>query len=247
MSIDVISVDHLTFCYHGLEAISDISFTVKKGDYLGVAGPNGSGKSTLIKNLLDILQPQKGVIKIFGQPLASFHQWDRIGYLPQRINALNQHFPGKVEEIVQLGMKKKNASALRRSLELMGIAHLAHRLIGELSYGQQQRTLLARALISQPDLLIFDEPTTALDPETRDIFYSVTAEMNQTRGTTIILVTHDTGVVGKYARNLLYLDKKVIFYGTFEDFCASSDMTGFFGLDSQHLICHQHNRSENNT
>ena len=245
MSMNIISVDNLTFCYSGLEVISDISFTVKKGDYLGIAGPNGSGKSTLIKNILGILQPQKGRINIFGQPLISFNQWNRIGYLPQRINALNQHFPGTVEEIVQLGMKKRNTVGLKRALEMMGIAHLAARLIGELSYGEQQRTMLARALFNQPDLLIFDEPTTALDPETREIFYSLTDEMNRVKGTTIILITHDMGIIGQYARNLLYLDKKIIFYGTFEDFCASPDMTGFFGLDSQHLICHQHNKTEN--
>jgi zinc transport system ATP-binding protein len=244
--MNVISVDNLTFCYNGLEVISDISFTVRKGDYLGIAGPNGSGKSTLIKNILGILQPQKGRVNIFGQPLISFNQWNRIGYLPQRINSLNQHFPGTVEEIVQLGMKKKNPVDLKRALEMMGIAHLAARLIGELSYGEQQRTMLARTLINQPDLLIFDEPTTALDPETREIFYSLTGEMNRTKGTTIVLITHDTSVIGKYACNLLYLDKKIIFSGTFEDFCASPDMTGFFGPISQHMICHQHDRSGSN-
>jgi zinc transport system ATP-binding protein len=246
MSINVISVDNLTFCYNGLEVISDISFSVGKGDYLGIAGPNGSGKSTLIKNILGILQPQKGCVNIFAQPISSFRQWKRIGYLPQRISALNNHFPSTVEEIVQLGMKKRNTIALKRTLELMGIAHLAARLIGELSYGEQQRTMLARTLISQPDLLIFDEPTTALDPETREIFYSLTDEMNRTNGTTIVLITHDTSVIGKYARNLLYLDKKIIFSGTFEDFCASPDMTGFFGPISQHMICHQHDKSGSN-
>ena len=246
MSMNVIRVDNLTFCYNGLEVISNISFAVKKGDYLGIAGPNGSGKSTLIKNILGILQPQKGDVNIFGQPLNSFRQWNRIGYLPQRISALNNHFPSTVEEIVQLGMMKRNPLALKRTLKLMGIAHLAARLIGELSYGEQQRTMLARTLISQPDLLIFDEPTTALDPETREIFYSLTGEMNRTNGTTIVLVTHDTGVIGQYARNLLYLDKKVIFSGTFEDFCSSPDMTGFFGPISQHMICHQHDKSWGN-
>jgi zinc transport system ATP-binding protein len=245
MPINIIGVDNLTFCYNGLEVISDISFTVKKGDYLGIAGPNGSGKSTLIKNILGILQPQKGRVDIFGQPLIYFNQWNRIGYLPQRINALNQHFPGTVEEIIQLGATKINPAALKHVLDLMGIAHLSTRLIGELSHGEQQRIMLARALISHPDLLIFDEPTTALDPETRDVFYSITGEMNRVNGTTIVLVTHDTGVIGKYARNLLYLDKKIIFYGTFEDFCSSPDMTGFFGSTSQHVICHQHDKTEN--
>lgn len=245
MSVNVIGVENLTFCYNGLEVISDISFSVKEGDYLGIAGPNGSGKSTLIKNILGILMPQKGSVSIFNRPLSSFNQWEKVGYLPQRTNALNQHFPCTVEETVTLGWKQRNPAALKRTLELMGIGHLAGRLIGELSYGEQQRTMLARALINQPQLLIFDEPTTALDPETRDIFYSLTEEMNRTKGTTVILVTHDTGIIGEYARNLLYLDKKIIFFGTFKDFCVSSDMAGFFGSTSQHMICHQHKNSEN--
>lgn len=245
MSEEIIRVDNLTFRYNGTEVINDISFVVKKGDYLGIAGSNGSGKSTLIKNILGILEPGSGAIKIFGQPLTSFRQWQRIGYLPQRINALNYHFPCTVKEIVQLGIKNNEAD-LKNTLEMMGIAHLAASLIGELSYGEQQRVMLARALISKPDLLIFDEPTTALDPETRDVFYSLTGEINH-KGTTVVLVTHDTGIIGKYASNLLYLDKKIIFFGTFEDFCSSPDMTGFFGLDSQHMICHQHDKTGNNT
>lgn len=244
MSAEIIRVDNLTFHYNGTEVISDISFSVKRGDYLGIAGSNGSGKSTLIKNILGILQPLKGGINIFGQPLSSFDQWHRIGYLPQRINALNYHFPGTVSEIVQLGIKKCNQMDVKNTLTLMGIAHLSRHLIGELSYGEQQRIMLARALIRKPDLLVFDEPTTALDPETRDIFYSLTGNLNH-NGTTVVLVTHDTGIIGKYARNLLYLDKKLIFCGTFEDFCTSPDMTGFFGLDSQHMICHQHDKTEN--
>jgi zinc transport system ATP-binding protein len=242
MSEEIIRVDNLTFCYNGTEVIRDISFVVKKGDYLGIAGSNGSGKSTLVKNILGILRPREGTINIFGQPLPSFRQWHRIGYLPQRINALNYHFPSTVEEIVQLGITK-NPADLKKTLDLMGIAHLAGHLIGELSYGEQQRVMLARTLIRKPDLLIFDEPTTALDPETRNVFYSLTAEMNH-NGTTVVLVTHDTGIIGKYARNLLYLDKSVIFFGTFENFCSSPDMTGFFGLDSQHMICHQHDKMD---
>jgi zinc transport system ATP-binding protein len=244
MSEYIIRVDDLTFCYNGTEVISNVSFAVKRGEYLGIAGSNGSGKSTLIKNILGILQPLKGKINIFGQPLTLFQQWHRIGYLPQRINALNYHFPSTVEEIVQLGIKKSNQAVLKNTLDLMGIAHLSSSLIGELSFGEQQRVMLARALIRKPDLLIFDEPTTALDPETRDVFYSLTNEMNL-NGTTVVLVTHDTGVIGKYASNLLYLDKRVIFFGTFEDFCSSPDMTGFFGLDSQHMICHQHDTTGN--
>ena len=128
-------------------------------------------------------------------------------------------------------------------LGILGIAHLSSRLIGELSYGEQQRTMLARALAGKPDLLILDEPTSALDPETRENFYSLSRKLNQNQGTTIILITHDTGVIGKYASQMIYLDKKIIFSGTFEDFCTSPEMTGFFGSETQHIICHQHDRS----
>jgi zinc transport system ATP-binding protein len=107
MPVNIIRVEKLNFCYNGIEVLKDISFTVQQGDYLGVAGPNGSGKSTLIKNILGILQPAHGDVYIFGQPLADFRQWDKIGYLPQRLAVLNTHFPGTVREIVQLGTKRK--------------------------------------------------------------------------------------------------------------------------------------------
>jgi zinc transport system ATP-binding protein len=239
----IIRVDDLTFRYNGLDVISNITFSVEKGTYLGIVGPNGSGKSTLIKCILGILQPEQGRVELFGKPLDRFRHWAKIGYLPQRLNALNTHFPGTVEEIVQMGLPKKDAVTLRRTLETMAIGHLASRLIGELSYGEQQRAMLARALMRRPQLLIFDEPTTALDPETREIFYALTKTLNHREGTTIILITHDIGIIGQYAQNLLYLDKKVIFSGTFKDFCSSGDMTGLFGPKSQHIICHQHDQS----
>lgn len=242
----IIHVDDLTFQYNGLDVISNITFAVEKGIYLGIVGPNGSGKSTLIKNILGILRPEQGGVELFGKPLGFFRQWEKIGYVPQRLSALNAHFPGTVAEIVQMGLPQKDAVKLTRTLEMMAIGHLAKRLIGELSYGEQQRAMLARALMRRPELLIFDEPTTALDPETREIFYSLTREMNRKGGTTVILVTHDIGVIGQHAQNLLYLDKKVIFSGTFSDFCSSPDMTGFFGPTSQHIICHQHDPIRSN-
>jgi zinc transport system ATP-binding protein len=244
MPVNLISTEDLSFCYNGTEVLRNISFAVKKGDYLGIVGPNGSGKSTLIKNILGILQPQKGSVYVFGEPLASFRQWAKIGYLPQRLSALNTYFPCTVKEIVNLGSgAKASMQNFDNILRLMGIEHLSSRLIGELSYGEQQRTMLARALTGNPDLLILDEPTAALDPETRENFYSLTHELNHNQGTTIILITHDTGVIGKYARQMIYLDKKIIFSGTFEDFCTSPEMTGFFGSGTQHIICHQHDRS----
>ncbi|MBI5212087.1 MAG: ATP-binding cassette domain-containing protein, partial [Nitrospirae bacterium] len=110
----------------------------------------------------------------------------------------------------------------------------------ELSGGQQQRVIIARAVINEPELLILDEPTTAVDPETREKFFAVIDVLNKNKNTTVMLITHDTGSAGRYASKLLYFDRRVVFYGTFKDFCESTNMAEYFGTGSQHLICHRH-------
>jgi zinc transport system ATP-binding protein len=236
--------------YNGMEVLSGISFRVSAGEYLGIVGPNGSGKSSLVRAILGLLQPDSGSVELFGSPLDGFTQWSRLGYLPQRIRLFNPNFPGTVEEIVRLGLpldgscktagNVEKGSAIDYALDTMGIAHLKKRLIGDLSGGQQQRVLLARAMVNCPELLILDEPTTALDPETREHFYGLVEDLNRNIGTTVLLVTHDTWSIGKYASRFLYIDKKIIFDGSFDDFCRSDEMTAFFGEHAQHLICHRH-------
>jgi zinc transport system ATP-binding protein len=250
MSLSLVEVSELSVHYQMATALAGVSCRVQAGDYLGIVGPNGSGKSTLVRAMLGLTAPAAGEIRLFGTALDEFADWQRIGYLPQRINHVAQHFPGTVEEVVRLGLLggkrfprragRLDAPAVSRVLELMAIGHLRRRLVGELSGGQQQRVLLARALVGQPELLIMDEPTTALDPETREHFYALLQQLNGETGTTVILVTHDTGSIGRYASRLLYLDKRVIFDGSFEAFCCSPDMTRFFGEHSQHLICQRH-------
>lgn len=249
-TIDVLSVHELFFQYNSTEILSNISFRLQGGDYLGIVGPNGSGKSTLIKLTLGLLQSSKGAIKLFGINMANFADWHKVGYLPQRINSLNPHFPATVKEIVGLGLlsaksyprriTKNDEKAINNALGLVDILDIKNKLIGELSGGQQQRVLIARALVNEPELLILDEPTTALDPEAREKFFNTLQDLNQHKKVTLIIITHDIGTIGKYASRLLYLDKQVVFYGGFDDFCASSDMANYFGEYSQHVICHRH-------
>ncbi|ABQ24265.1 metal ABC transporter ATP-binding protein [Geotalea uraniireducens] len=250
MPIEALSVQGLFSGYQGADVLQDISFTVMPGDYVGVVGPNGSGKSTLIKTILGLLEPERGSITLFGTPFSSFRDWRRIGYLPQGLQFFNPHFPATVAEIVRLGrlagkkfpkrFDKNDQVAVERTLHWMDICSIKDKLIGELSGGLRQRVLLARALVNEPELLVLDEPTTALDPETREHFYQLIYDMNRERKTTVILVTHDTGTIGRYASRLLYLDKRLVFYGGFDDFCMSAEMTGFFGEHAQHVVCHRH-------
>jgi len=250
MPLAVMSIEGLYTAYQGADVLEDITFSVMPGDYVGVVGPNGSGKSTLIRNILGLHKPDRGSITLFGTPQASFSQWQRIGYLPQGLQFINPNFPATVGEIVQLGrlaakkfpkrFDRSDAAAVERTLEWMSISNIRNKLVGELSGGLRQRVLLARALVNEPELLVLDEPTTALDPETREHFYTLLYDMNRERKTTVILITHDTGTIGHYASRLLYLDKRLIFYGGFDEFCASEEMTGFFGEHGQHLVCHRH-------
>ena len=254
MPVDVLATEGLTFQYNSTEILADISFRLQAGDYLGLVGPNGSGKTTLIKLILGLLQPSKGEIVLFDSNLTDFKDWRKVGYLPQKINSFNPHFPATVREIVSLGLlstkrfprriKKNDDMAINNALELVDIIDIKTELIGELSGGQQQRVLIAKALVSEPELLILDEPTTALDPEAREKFFGTLKDLNENRKVTIIIITHDIGTIGKYASRLLYLDKRLIFYGGFDDFCTSSEMANYFGEYSQHVICHRHDQKQ---
>ena len=249
MSVDVLSSHGLHFAYNGNEILTEISFQIQKGDYVGIVGPNGSGKTTLIKLALGFLRPTAGSIYLFGQPVDTFKDWQKVGYLPQKTSYFNAYFPATVEEIVGLGLlskkrfprrvKAEDKKTIDKILTLMDIADIKKKLIGELSGGQQQRMFIAKALVSEPELLILDEPTTALDPEGRETFFSILQGLNKRAGLTILMITHDPGTIGKYASRLMYVDKKIVFFGGFDTFCQSQEMSTYFG-ESQHIICHRH-------
>jgi zinc transport system ATP-binding protein len=248
VQMKIIEVKDLTVKYQGVEALSNLSFGVDSGDYLGIVGPNGSGKTTLIRALLGLV-PFEGQIYFQGKNFSDFSKQKHIGYLPQKMSFIDQRFPATAKEIVVSGVycckkfpkriEKADYSAADEAMEVLGIANLRDRPIGRLSGGQQQRVLLARALVHSPDVLILDEPTVALDPNSREAFYKTVQFLNNKKQVTVFLVSHDVSSVGKYASKLLYLDTSIIFYGTFEDFCKSPQMTDYFGV-SQHNICHRH-------
>ena len=257
MPIDILSLNNLCFRYNSSDVLKNISFSVASGDYIGLVGPNGSGKTTLIKIILGLLEPSHGQIELFGKDIKTFSEWKRIGYLPQKISAINPRFPATVKEVVAMGllskkrfpryMSQSDRQSIDAALDLLDIRNIKEEMIGELSGGQQQRALVARAIVNNPDFLILDEPTSALDPETRDRFFTLLNHLNRERKVSIIIVTHDIGNIGRYTSKLLYIDKGIIFYGSFEDFCRSNEITNFFGEHAQHIICHRHNSTSDTT
>lgn len=248
----IIEIKNLFIHYDKSEVLHDISFTVNSGDFVGLAGPNGAGKTTLVKTILGLIPASSGVIELFGKAQNDFNSWGKIGYLPQKNSIINALFPATVSEIVMLGLmsqkkfpkkiNKNDQIKVEEILKKLEISNLKNRMIAELSGGEQQKVLLARALVSNPELLIFDEPSTALDPQSRESFFNFIQKLNREDGIAIILITHDTAYIGQYANKLLYIDKDLVYFGNFSDFCHSEKMNNYFGEYEQHAICHQHNQ-----
>lgn len=248
----IIDVKNLSVRYGTTVALQNISCQIEQGDFVGLVGPNGGGKTTLAKTLLGLLPSDEGKITLLGQDSTKFGEWQKIGYLPQKHTGINPLFPASVAEVVSLGFLsvKKRPKKITKSdwqeidamLENLKIAHLKNKLISELSGGQQQKVMLARALISKPEILILDEPSTALDPNSREQFFDRLEKLNKEAKTTIILITHDTGYIGKYANKLLYIDRKLVFFGKINDFCPEGkDIASCFEKKGGHIIWHQHN------
>lgn len=246
----IIDVKNISIRYDRNEAIKNVSFQIHKGDFIGLTGPNGAGKTTLIKAVLGLLPITSGEITLFGQTQKEFNGFSKIGYLPQNYSSINSLFPALVEEIVLFGLLstkkfskiifKKDKDKVDKILNEFGIANLKNKMLSELSCGQQQRVLLARALVSEPELLIFDEPSTALDPESRNDFFRLIQKLNKEKNVTIILITHDTGYIGNYANKLLYIDRVLIYFGEISGFCLFKKTGPCFEKDNKHIIWHQH-------
>ena len=235
-----IDVNRLHVRYGPYEVLSDITFTVSRGDFLAVVGPNGSGKTTLIKTVIGLLKPASGTITFGGKTFSESGL--QVGYLPQKSSYADPRFPASVREVVASGLMVQRSNPKRLSAEdfqsvqsvlsMLQIDHLAGKRVGKLSGGQQQRVHLARAMVGKPTLLVLDEPTGALDPQTRECFYTTLMELNRTHRVTIIIVTHDSHSIGQYAKKILFLDRHMLFYGTMQEFHD--------GPNSQHYFNHSH-------
>lgn len=217
----ILEVKNIYFNYDEQLILNNVSLDVFKGDYLGLIGPNGSAKSTLLKLILGILKPYKGTIRLFGEEIDRFKHWEKIGYVSQRAASFNRSFPATVEEIVGANLivsnkkkkksEKKNEKAIERALEIVKMQDYKERLIGNLSGGQQQRVFIAKALISDPELLLLDEPTVGVDIASQELFYDIIGKLNKDLSMTIILVSHDIGVITEKVNRVACMGNKKLY------------------------------------
>lgn len=219
----LIEIKDITVTYSGKKVLTNVHLDVWKNDVLGIIGPNGGGKTTLLKTILGLIIPQSGTVKYFknAQQVSSL----KMGYLPQ-INPIDRHFPISVYEVVASGLagekprfrdyNKTQKEQIDKYLNNMGLEQLSKCAIGELSGGQLQRALLARAMVSQPEVLVLDEPNTFIDKAFEKQLYDFLKEISQ--NTSIILVSHNTPTLLPLVHHLVYVNE------TLRD-CESNDIS----------------------
>ncbi len=217
----IIEIKDLDFAYNGEAVLEDVNLTIRQKDFVAIIGPNGGGKTTLLKLILGLLMPAKGAVRVDGKSPQKASPC--IGYVPQDVH-INRSFPITAIDVVLMGKLDPKKRLSRRSaanrreamaaLERMEMAAQANRKIGMLSGGQRQRVFIARALLSQPKLLILDEPTASIDTKGQADFFRLLKELNQ--DITVIVVSHDLLVISRYVKSVACVNKKLHFHGQAE-------------------------------
>ncbi len=197
-----LEMDGLSFAYDGNVVFKDVDVRVEEGDFVAVIGPNGSGKTTLVKIALGLMKPQKGAVRLFGTAVEDFKDWELVGYIPQKSD-FDRNFPGSVSETLAL----KGGRPEDRIMKMLDIGRLQEKRFSELSGGQQQKVLIALALSSKPKLLILDEPTVGVDVSALQGFYSILKRLNREMGVTIVLVTHEVGMIQSYVKSVFCISR----------------------------------------
>ncbi|MFZ7128369.1 MAG: metal ABC transporter ATP-binding protein [Desulfobacterales bacterium] len=213
----VIDIRDLWFAFNGQMVLEGVSLSVPEKDFVAMIGPNGGGKTTLLRIILGLLEPRSGTVRVLGRPPAEVSH--RIGYVPQNVN-INREFPVSALDVVLMGKRKpgrgwsrpsrKDRVAAHEALDRMEMGAYCERRIGELSGGQRQRVLIARALATDPSLLILDEPTASIDTRGQAALYALLKKLNETR--TIIVVSHDLIAISTHVKSVACVNRKLHYH-----------------------------------
>jgi len=215
---NILKVNNISFKYRsGVEAVSHVSFSVKRGDFIVILGPNGSGKTTLLRLISGVLKPSEGQVLLQDTPINTLRRKDiarKIAFVPQHIRT---DFPFTVQEIVLMGRfsylggigveKKEDIAVSQSAMEMTGILHLGDRMIHQLSGGELQRTFIAQAITAQPEVLILDEPVSSLDIKYKVQILDLISNLNSQNNITVIVTLHDLNLTSRYAKSVLLLNR----------------------------------------
>lgn len=238
----IVSIRGLWVCLGENAILEDINLDLDEGDFLGLIGPNGGGKSTLLKVMLGLIRPDKGEIRLFGLAPEAARRY--VGYMPQK-TLFDQSFPVKALDVVLMGRFSRSGifrrytaedrQAATRALESVGMGSLASREIGALSGGEQQRVFVARSLVSEPRLLLLDEPTAGVDAAQQTEFYDLLSRLNREMGISIILVSHDITAISHHVNKIACLNQRLYYHGSGE--LTNEDIEKAYGCPVE-MIAH---------
>ncbi len=234
-----IRIRGLEFSYNSIPALKDVTIDIHESEIVAIVGPNGSGKSTLLKCIDRILKPQKGGILINGKDVKDFSQIEiarTVGYVPQSVK---QFFPATVFEVVLMGRRpylgwrcsKRDIEKVFEVLKILNIENIAMRDFNELSGGQQQKVLIARALVQEPEILLLDEPTANLDIKHQLEVMEIIKRIVRMNGITAIIAIHDLNLASKYADRIVMMkDGKVFAIGSPEEVLTSANIESVYDV-----------------
>ena len=221
MSTPIVEINKVSFAYNGETVLQDVSLEIRQGNFMAMIGPNGGGKTTLLKLILGLLKPDKGSVRVTGQ--SSQKASANIGYVPQNVH-INRSFPITALDVVLMGKlepkqrwarkTQSNRQEALAALERLEMAPLAQKKIGELSGGQCQRVFIARALVTQPRLLLLDEPTASIDTKGQAEFFEMLKDLN--RDVTIVVVSHDLLAVSRYVKSVACVNRVLHYHNQAE-------------------------------
>lgn len=222
LSRPILELKDVSVRFNGTPALENISFQLQKGERVAIIGPNGAGKSTLFNVISGVLRPNRGEVDVYGH-----HPDDHvcIAYVPQR-NQVDWQFPVNVADVVMMGRasrmglfkwpKRSDWETVHEALDLVGMAHLGKRQIGELSGGQQQRVFIARAVAQRAELMLMDEPLTGLDVQSQEDIFGIFRKLRQ-RSVTVLVSTHDLNLAAERFDRMMLLNRKIVGLGTAEE------------------------------
>ncbi len=237
----ILEVKDLTVKIENNTILEDINLTVEEGEIVAVVGPNGGGKTTLIKTCLGFIKPTKGYVKLFGKPPKEAIKTGKIGYLPQK-SSIPKNFPYSVLDVVLLGLvnkkipKKEKVKKALEFIKYVGMAGFEYAPYSKLSGGQQQRVSIARVLVADPKIIFLDEPSTGIDVVAQESFYDFLQRLRKEKGITIIMVSHDIGVVGTFVDKVAGLNRKLHYYGDTKGFFQKHILESLYGSEVKLLV-----------
>jgi zinc transport system ATP-binding protein len=222
---EVLRAEGVRFSYGAEPVLEDVDLTLRRREFVALVGPNGSGKSTLLRVLLGLLRPDAGTVRLLDEPPERLAERWRIGYVPQR-PSLARDLPATVQEIVAAGrlarrgwwrrLSRTDREAVEHAMASVALLELRDRRVSELSGGQQQRAFIAKALVSEPDVLVLDEPVAGVDAESQRLFRDSLTHMIEEHDAAILLASHELGAVAADLTRVVVLKRRVLFDGTAE-------------------------------